>query len=147
MKIDSQELFKEIDLIQGCINRMAHNCFVIKGWALTLFAGVVAVSKAAVINDFWLLVCTVLVPFWVFWLLDAFFLQTERKYRKMYAWVLKERASGNSAYQYDLDPARFADQVGSLFCTMFSRTLTLFYCIPTLMIFALIIRLFVCKGQ
>ena len=29
---------KEIDLIQGCISRMAQNSFVIKGWAITLVA-------------------------------------------------------------------------------------------------------------
>ena len=29
---------KEIDLIQGCISRMAQNSFIIKGWAITLVA-------------------------------------------------------------------------------------------------------------
>lgn len=28
--------FKEIDLIQGVINRMARNSFMIKGWSLTV---------------------------------------------------------------------------------------------------------------
>ena len=38
----NEELFKEIDLIQGCINRMANNSFLIKGWALSVFAGATA---------------------------------------------------------------------------------------------------------
>lgn len=29
---------KEIDLVQGCISRMAQNSFVIKGWTITLIA-------------------------------------------------------------------------------------------------------------
>ena len=29
-------MFKEVDLIQGVINRMASNSFMIKGWSLTV---------------------------------------------------------------------------------------------------------------
>ena len=35
-------LEKEIDLIQACINRMAQNSFMVKGWAITLIAVVLA---------------------------------------------------------------------------------------------------------
>lgn len=31
MKMEIEELHKEIDLVQGCINRMAQNSFHIKG--------------------------------------------------------------------------------------------------------------------
>lgn len=140
--MDNQELYKEIDLIQGCINRMAKNSFMVKGWALTIFAGVIAISKTEVINNLLLLICTVLVPYLAFWLLDAFFLHTERKYRKMYAWVLQERKRDNTDYQYDLNPARFNDEVGCMAHSFFSKTLLLFYGIPTVVIIVLIIRLF-----
>lgn len=103
--MDNQELYKEIDLIQGCINRMAKNFFMVKGWALTIFAGIIAISKMEVINNLCLLVCTILVPYLAFWILDAFFLHIEKKYRKMYTWVLRERKQGNTEYQYDLNPA------------------------------------------
>lgn len=33
--VSNEELFKEIDLIQNCIERMAKNSFMIKGWSLT----------------------------------------------------------------------------------------------------------------
>lgn len=140
--MDNQELYKEIDLIQGCINRMAKNSFMVKGWALTVFAGVIAISKTEVINNLLLLICTVLVPYLAFWLLDAFFLHTERKYRKMYAWILQERKRDNTEYQYDLNPARFNDEVGCMAHSFFSKTLLLFYGIPTVVIIVLIIRLF-----
>ena len=32
MKMEIEELHKEIDLVQGCINRMAQNSFHIKGY-------------------------------------------------------------------------------------------------------------------
>ena len=35
-------LYKEIDLIQSCINRMAQNSFVVKGWLIALVAVVLA---------------------------------------------------------------------------------------------------------
>ena len=35
-------LLKEIDLIQACINRMAQNSFMIKGWTISLVAVVLA---------------------------------------------------------------------------------------------------------
>ena len=76
--MDKEELFKEIDLIQGCINRMAHNSFLVKGWALSVFAGVTAITQGNNLNDIVLLICTTIVPFICFWILDGFFLQTER---------------------------------------------------------------------
>ncbi len=139
--MDNQELYKEIDLIQNCINRMAKNSFMVKGWALTIFAGVITISKMEVLNNLWLLICTVLVPYLAFWMLDAFFLHTERKYRKMYAWVIQERKRGNTEYQYDLNPERFKRTVGCMSCSFFSKTLLLFYGVPTVVIILLIIRL------
>lgn len=139
--MDKQELYKEIDLIQSCINRMAKNSFMVKGWALTIFAGVITISKMEVINNLWLLICTILVPYLAFWMLDAFFLHTERKYRKMYAWVIQERKNGNTEYQYDLNPARFNAEVGCMSNSFFSKTLLLFYGIPTIVIILLVARL------
>lgn len=141
--MDNQELYKEIDLIQGCINRMAKNSFMVKGWALTIFAGVFAVSKTEIINNLLLLICSVLVPYLAFWSLDTFFLYTERRYRKMYAWVLQERKKGNTEFQYDLDPERFNKEGGSMVQSFFSKTLLLFYGVPTLVIILLVIRLLI----
>ena len=81
--MDKDELFKEIDLIQGCINRMSQNSFMLKGWALTIFAGVTAFTKGENFSDPITLVCTTVIPFVCFWFLDSFFLRTEKKYRKM----------------------------------------------------------------
>lgn len=64
-------MLKEIDLIQACINRMAQNSFVIKGWTITLVAVVLALLPEKV--DIRLL-CTVgAIATICFWYLDAFF--------------------------------------------------------------------------
>lgn len=53
--MSNEELFKEIDLIQGCINRMANNSFLIKGWALSVFAGATAFTQGENLSNIVLL--------------------------------------------------------------------------------------------
>lgn len=140
--MSNEELFKEIDLIQGCINRMANNSFLIKGWALGVFAGVTAFTKGENLNNIVLLLCTTVVPFICFWVLDAYFLQIERKYRAMYTERLTKRKNNDSDELFDLNPSKY--KVGSILRIMFSQTLTIFYGIPFLTsIIVLIINIFV----
>lgn len=142
-KIDKDEIFKEIDLIQACIERMSKNSFMLKGWALTILAGMIAVLKSEIVSDVWLL-CVVTIPFVCFWLLDAYFIQTERKYRKLYEWMIRERKIGNMEFQYDLNPQRFRNDVDKLRKTMMSKTLCLFYAIPIMsMIVLAVIKMIV----
>ena len=70
---------KHLEMIQGIINRMASNSFYLKGWAVTLVAGIFAISAKDI-------------PILIFWGLDSYYLQLERKYRNLYKKVsqLKE---------------------------------------------------------
>lgn len=137
MNINNENLHKEIDLIQNCINRMANNSFLLKGWAISIIAVVLALAEDRTNPLF--LFCSVFVPVVCFWYLDAFFLRTEKLYRKMYEWVLAERKKGSEAYQYDLNPHRFDNDVESLCRVMFSITLRVYYGIPLLIVFVIII--------
>lgn len=140
--MSNEELFKEIDLIQGCINRMANNSFLIKGWALGVFAGVTAFTKGENMNNIVLLLCTTVVPFICFWVLDAYFLQIERKYRAMYTERLTKRKNNDSDELFNLNPSKY--KVSSILRIMFSQTLTIFYGIPFLTsIIVLIINIFI----
>lgn len=130
---DDTNLHKEIDLIQNCIDRMAKNSFMLKGWSISLVAAVFALTTDRLSPVF--LFCSVFIPLCCFWYLDAFFLRTERMYRKMYEYVLRERKSGNMEYQYDLNPHRFKENVENHSCTMLSKTLAVFYGIPVLIVF------------
>jgi len=127
---------KEIDLIQGCINRMAHNSFLIKGWALTIITVVLALTEKNIDPIYLCLV--IFIPLISFWYLDAFFLQTEKMYRKMYEWVLKVRPEENFEHLYDLNPHRFKDQVDSRARVMWSITLRIFYGIPAVIVLLII---------
>jgi hypothetical protein len=135
--MDNNNLHKEIDLIQNCIDRMAKNSFMLKGWAISLLAVVLALT-ADRLNPLFLF-CSVFIPLLCFWYLDAFFLRTEKMYRKMYEWVLKERKEGKMDFQYDLEPSRFKNQVETHCRVMFSKTLRVFYGIPSLVVLIVII--------
>lgn len=72
---------KHLEMIQGVINRMASNSFALKGWAVTLIAGVFLLAE----KDADKLYCLVAyIPIIVFWWLDAYYLLQERLYRSLY---------------------------------------------------------------
>jgi hypothetical protein len=113
-------LFKEIDLIQSIINRMANTSFLIKGWTVTMITLILAskTSQEAILLIF--------IPIFLFWFLDAYFLQHERLYRKLYQWVIENRLSNDSDI-FNLNIARFKHEEKFLIRTMFSTTLGTFY--------------------
>ena len=76
-----------LEMIQGIINRMASNSFMLKGWAVTLVAGIFALA-AKDSNKLYFIITYV--PIFVFWGLDAYYLRQERLYRKLYDKVRKQ---------------------------------------------------------
>ena len=82
-------LHKELELIQTVITRMAQNSFYMKGWCITLVAAILSLSeKVGTVKD-------VAIPLAImsafFWVLDTNYLSLEKKYRGLYALVLKRR--------------------------------------------------------
>lgn len=75
-----------LEMIQVVISRMASNSFALKGWAVTLVAGLFALSSKDA-NQFYYLVAYI--PIVVFWYLDAYYLCQERMYRSLYEKVRK----------------------------------------------------------
>lgn len=133
------EYLKEIDLIQNCINRMSQNSFLIKGWALTIFAAVISFMKGAILDNMVVTTLVVIIPFVCFWLLDAYYLKLERQYRHLYKWVIEKRKMGDEELLFDLNTSRFSCKVGGLISVAFSKTLLLFYGLPTIATFALFV--------
>jgi hypothetical protein len=86
---------KHLDLVQGVISRMAGNSFVLRGWAVTLVAGLLAVSAKETQIRFAVIA---LLPAVAFWGLDAFYLQHERLFRALYDHV---RAASEQELQRD----------------------------------------------
>lgn len=132
--MDKETLHKEIDLIQGVINRMASNSFLLKGWTVTIIVGVLALTKDTIVtNDVTYLALILLIPLCVFWYLDAFFLHKEKCYRELYKWVIENRPTSNE-YEYDLNYKRFENDVDSIAKIMRTSTIGVFYGIIALIL-------------
>lgn len=78
---------KHLDFVQGVINRLSTNSFLLKGWSVILVAALFALSASESNTRFALLA---LVPALVFWGLDGYFLALERTYRKHYENIRKK---------------------------------------------------------
>lgn len=142
--ITTEEIHKEIDLIQSCISRMSKNSFSCKSWSLTLVAGTFALVPENI--NKWYICIVILCIDLCFWLIDSFFLLQEQLYRDKYEWVIKRRAEGNSDYLYDLDPynkkMNLKDKKRNLFKAAISPTLLPMYGgIALLIIIFIIIKL------
>lgn len=80
---------RHLDMIQAVIARLGTNGFVIKGWAITV-AG--AFLGFAVNQEDWPLAAASTVPTITFWILDAYFLRTERLFRCLFETVRRGEA-------------------------------------------------------
>jgi hypothetical protein len=78
---DFDKKLKHLEFIQNVITRMNSNSFLIKGWVVTLVAALFALSDKA--NDLNLYQIA-FIPVPLFWILDGFFLATERHFVSLY---------------------------------------------------------------
>lgn len=82
----NEKKLAHLEMVQGVINRMASNSFSLKGWAVTLIAGIFILSSKDA-NKLYFLVAYL--PIIVFWFLDSYYLMQERRYRSLYSKVRK----------------------------------------------------------
>lgn len=94
-----EQKIKYLEMIQQVINRMAQNSFTLKGWAVTLLAALFALAAKDSNLSFFLIAY---IPICVFWILDSYYLQLERKYRLKYNEV--KLLDENSKIDFDLTP-------------------------------------------
>lgn len=72
---------KHLEFIQATITRMNQNSFQIKGWMITIVSALLALYANSK-NVMYIFIAVV--PVIVFWMLDAYYLQQERKFRGIY---------------------------------------------------------------
>jgi len=73
---------KHLEFIQSTISRMAGNSFQMKSWNVALATA--AIGFAAAKDSHPKAAMLALVPSFVFWLLDAYYLRLERAFRNLY---------------------------------------------------------------
>lgn len=114
-------LMKEAEIIQAIIKRESSESFLIKGWTVSLIVATLILQgqKMHIMISF--------IPLISFWFLDAHFLQTIRRYKVLYKWVIENRLKTDE-YTFDINiNDRFGKAVSSRPVLMFSEKLVWFY--------------------
>jgi hypothetical protein len=75
------EQIKHLEFIQNVITRMNTNSFQIKGWSIIIVSALMAIYASTQSNYFFLIA---VFPTSIFWFLDAYYLNQERKFRGLY---------------------------------------------------------------
>lgn len=111
--------YKHLEFIQGIINRMGQNSFLIKGWTITLVSALFALSTK---DSNMMFVIIVYFPAITFWILDGYFIYQERLFRKLYDTVRTTETTDFSLNTKELDNG-FSDWASAIL----SKTILLFY--------------------
>lgn len=130
-EITVDEMHKEIDLLQSCIDRMAKNSFMIKGWFVSIYAVILALLPEKV--DVMLLCVVLIVVNMLFWYLDGVYLRDEKIYRRIYQWVVEARKQNDRELMYQLELNLYKNKIGTMDSVgkiMLSKSLFIFYAIP-----------------
>lgn len=110
-----------LEFIQGTINRLSTNSFLLKGWSVVLVAALFALSaKDATIQFVYL----AYFPAVVFWGLDGYFLMMERIYRRHYNRV---RTRQPDEIDFSMDTSDFEADSREWMKAVFSKTIVVFH--------------------
>lgn len=77
----NESRIRYLEAIQRVIDRLSTTSFILKGWAVSLVAGLMALAASGTNKDY---VLIAYIPIAVFWFLDAYFLMMERQYALSY---------------------------------------------------------------
>ena len=139
---EKQYIIEHLKIIQGIINRLAGNSFILKGWSISLLIVLLSFWEANNITMNGVNLIILIAPIVIFWGLDAYFLWTERLFRSIYMEVCKKDKT-----DFSMNVQKHSDNINlwNLFCgiiscgiikyeyknnfkaTFFSITLVLFY--------------------
>jgi hypothetical protein len=119
-----EKKINHLEMIQGIINRMASNSFALKGWAVTLIAGIFALAGKDADKMYFLVAY---IPIIIFWGLDSYYLLQERLYRALYD---KVRLLPEEKIDFSMKvlSREFMDKSCSFLSCLFSKTEIWFYC-------------------
>jgi hypothetical protein len=116
-----QEKIQHLEFIQNIINRMNTNSFQIKEWMITIVSALLALYAS---GDNVTYIFVAIIPTLLFWYLDAYYLQQERKFRKLYDDVLPD---DSEISLFSMQIQNYTDCKCCLWSTFFSKTIAWLY--------------------
>src|SRR5690348_13990314 len=118
-----EKKLKHLEFIEGIIGRMAGNLFFLRGWVVTLIAGILVLLTQIQKGKLPIIFLTVLII--IFWLYDGYFLSLERLYKDLYD---KVRAQDEKDIDFSMKVDEFKKfKKNSIIFCIFSKTLLFFY--------------------
>ena len=129
------EKLKHLEFIQDVITRMNTNSFQLKGWAVTIVSAILALYASTKNGQFVLMAAPAIV---IFWLLDAYYLNQERKYRGLYCDAAKKKsevdifsmdASGYKTGNYRYWNALWSQTIWTLYLGLLALVIAITLCL------------------
>lgn len=77
----NESRIRYLEAIQRVVDRLSNISFILKGWAVSLVVGLMALAASGSNHGY---VAIAYIPIVVFWFLDAYFLMMERQYRSLF---------------------------------------------------------------
>lgn len=113
---------KHLEFVQNNIARMGNNSFGVKRMLITIVSALMAIY-AETKNDTLLLIG--IFPTILFWGLDAYYLQQERKFRGIYNILINDTSSEISLFEMPLN--KFIEGEYGYWKVLFSKTILIMY--------------------
>jgi len=108
-------------MIQGVINRLSHNSFLLKGWSVVLVSALFALAAR---DSALMFIYLAYFPAVVFWGLDGYFLRQEKLFRKLYD---KIRVATDDSIDYSMNTEPVSNEVDDWSAVTLSKTLLAFH--------------------
>jgi hypothetical protein len=116
-----EKKLSHLEMIQGIVNRLSQNSFLLKGWSVVLVSALFALAAS---NLKILFVYLAYFPATAFWILDGYFLWQERLFRALYDNV---RNLKDEEIDFSMDTSIVKDRVAPWIKVIFSKTLLIFH--------------------
>lgn len=120
----TDEQIKHLEFIQGGINRFASNSFQMKGWMLTIVSALLGFLVNSGESKFALVA---ILPVVVFWGLDSYYLQLERKFRGIYNDVINPDKAQKTVGLFEMPFQNYTSWKYSFWNVFLSQTVLLLY--------------------
>ena len=131
-----EQKIKHLEMIQGIITRMNQNSFMLKGWMITIVSALLAIYADK--GTIGYLIVSIF-PILVFWFLDAYYLQQERKFRGIYSDIVEGKDL--PLFKMPIGEYNKKKDCKYSYCDVFwSKTIAGLYC--TILVFIVLIVLY-----
>ena len=132
--MDKDIFIKHLEFIQSNITRMAANSFLLKGWNVTITAGLFALAAKDANTAY---VVIALFTGLSFWGLDAYYLRQERLFRRLYDEVRKGFNNQSTLIEvFSLSTVPYQSQVAGWFRTLWTPSIIGVHGLTVLLIIA-----------